>query len=180
MPNLSINYGLGSFYSSNRREVAGYQLGSNGLPEIVYGNRVPVFDQLETFFSQQLSFNLSIPIFSRYTPRQGYLNAKLNYDNAILNGKQEEQNLFKAVAQAYQDAKAALAKYKATVVQVENLKASFSYAQARMDAGLLDVYAFIEILNNKSRAETELLQARYDYVLKVKVLDLYQGKPLSF
>jgi outer membrane protein len=29
-------------------------------------------------------------------------------------------------------------------------------------------------------AESNLLQAKYDYIFKLKVLDYYQGKPLGF
>ena len=34
--------------------------------------------------------------------------------------------------------------------------------------------------NNLSKAQSDLLQAKYDYILKLKVLDFYLGKPLSF
>ena len=45
---------------------------------------------------------------------------------------------------------------------------------------MLDFLAYLEVLNNHTRAEIEQTQAQYDRILKRKILDLYQGKPLSF
>ena len=45
---------------------------------------------------------------------------------------------------------------------------------------MLDFYSLLEVLNAKTRAESALIQAQYDLLLKSKVLDLYQGIPLQF
>ena len=55
-----------------------------------------------------------------------------------------------------------------------------TFAQKRFDAGVIDFYVYMETVNNKTRAESELLQAKYDFIVKTKILDLYQGKPLTF
>jgi outer membrane protein len=34
--------------------------------------------------------------------------------------------------------------------------------------------------NKMAKAQSDLLQAKYEYVFKAKVLDFYQGKPLKF
>lgn len=180
MPTVNINFGLGSFYSSNSRERAGFGLDPDGFPEIIYGNRIPVLTQLETNFSSSMSISLNIPIFNRYQNRQSYLNSKLNYQNALLNVEIEQNDLFKSIQQAHLDARAALAKFKATEIQLESLTETFRYAEAKQAAGLMDFYTFIDILNNKTKAEVDLIQAQYDFVLKRKILDLYQGKELSF
>lgn len=39
---------------------------------------------------------------------------------------------------------------------------------------------YINIRNNKSRAESELLQSKYDLIFRLKVIDFYLGKTLSF
>ena len=55
----------------------------------------------------------------------------------------------------------------------------FDYTQKKFDAGLISSLDFNTALNNKNKAETDLLQAKFDYILKLKVLDYYQGKPLN-
>jgi outer membrane protein len=40
-------------------------------------------------------------------------------------------------------------------------------------------YDYTVAKNNLGRARSEYLQAKYDYIFKIKVLDFYQGKPLT-
>jgi outer membrane protein len=178
-PTLSISYGFNSFYSSNSRERLGYTL-VDGFPSITYGNTIPLNTQLNTNFGQSLNFSLNVPIFNRFATRQNYLISKVNYNSSLLNLEAEQQDLYKSIQQAHLDATAADAKYLATQEQLRSLDMSFRYAEARYNAGMLDHYAFMEVLNNKTKAEIEQLQSLYDRMLKRKVLDIYQGKPLNF
>lgn len=180
MPTLNISFGLASFYSSNARDQIGYRVNSQGFPEIVYGDRKPVMTQFNSNFSQTMSISLNVPIFNRYLNRQNYLTSKLNLENALLNVQITQNDLFKSIQQAHLDAKAASAKYEATLIQLESLREAYRYAEAKQNAGLMDFYTFIDVLNNLTKAEVDLVQARYDFVLKRKILDLYQGKELSF
>ncbi|MEM7039190.1 MAG: TolC family protein, partial [Bacteroidota bacterium] len=118
MPTLSVSYGLGSFYSSNR-PFEGYEpdLAAGELIPI-FGETPPLFTQLETNFAQSLNFNLSIPIFQNYTLRQSYTVAKLNYENQQLVRENEEMELYKAVMTAHQDALVAKARFDATSEQL--------------------------------------------------------------
>jgi outer membrane protein len=34
--------------------------------------------------------------------------------------------------------------------------------------------------NKLTKTQSDLLQAKYEYVFKTKILDFYQGKPLKF
>jgi outer membrane protein len=178
-PTLNVSYGIGSFYSSNAKNPIGYAL-VEGFPQIIYGPRIPMFDQFENNFNQMLSLNLTVPIFNRMLTRQNYLLSRLNHQNTELALRSEELELYKAIQQAHLDAKAADAKYAATEAQMESFKESLRYAQARYDAGILDFVAYLEVVNNNTRAEIERIQAQYDRVLKRKIIDLYQGKPLKF
>lgn len=178
-PTLSVGFGLTSFYSSNSRKRIGYQL-VDGFPEILYGQTIPMFTQFSDNFSQTLNLNLSVPIFNRLATRQNYLASKVNYNSAMLTMEAEQLDLYKSIQQAHLDALAAEAKFVATTEQLRSLEESYRYAQARYDAGVLDHYAFMEVLNSKTKAEIEQLQARYDRMLKRKILEIYQGKPLQF
>ena len=39
---------------------------------------------------------------------------------------------------------------------------------------------FVDAKNRFSKASSNLIQAKYDYIFKVKILDFYQGKELAF
>ena len=78
------------------------------------------------------------------------------------------------------NAKAALNKYNASKLSVEAATESFKYAQQKFNAGVITAFDFSTAKNRLYAAEGNLLQAKYDYVFKLKVLDYYQGKPLGF
>jgi outer membrane protein len=179
-PTLNITFGLGSFYSSNAKETVLDTILFDLVPLYTYGDPIPMSTQFRDNFGKTLSFSLTVPIFNRMLTRQNHRLSKLNYNTAELNVKAEEMALYRAIQQAHLDAKAADAKYRATEAQQESLRESLRYAQARYDAGLLDFLSYLEVLNNSTRAEIEQVQAQYDRILKRKILDLYQGKPLSF
>lgn len=179
-PTLNITFGLGSFYSSNAKETVLDTILFDIVPLYTYGDQIPMWTQFSNNFGKTLSFSLTVPIFNRMQTRQGHRISKINYNTAELNVKAEELSLYRAIQQAHLDAKAADAKFAATLAQNESLNESLRFAQARYDAGMLDFLAYLEVLNNHTRAEIEQTQAQYDRILKRKILDLYQGKPLSF
>ena len=57
---------------------------------------------------------------------------------------------------------------------------AFEYAEQRYGVGLMNSLEFNTASNNLARVKSELLRAKYDYIFKMKVLDFYQGKPITF
>lgn len=178
-PTLNLNYGVFSFFSSNARPLDSIRFVGGEIKQF-FGPTTPFFNQFSDNLSHGVTLSLNIPIFNNWSLRQTYTNARINYDNTILQYQNERNELLKAIYQACQDADAAQAQFAANTQQLESIEKSLEYAQNRYDAGILDFYTLREILNNKTRAELELNRAKYDYILKRKVLDLYQGKEMRF
>ena len=91
-----------------------------------------------------------------------------------------EQNLYKTIAQAYANARAALNKYNANKLSVEANEVSFNFAQQKYNVGSLSSFDYNSAKTRLQTALGNLVQAKYDYVFKLKVLDYYQGKPITF
>lgn len=169
-PTLNLNGNLGSSYSSN------------GIFNVLtfQQEKIPYFDQLDRNFNQSLSLQLNIPIFNRLNVRNQVRNADISYRQSQLQYTITQNNLTQKIQQAWLDVVAAVNKYKATQEQLIALNESYKIAESRYEAGLMDFYSFNENLNNRTKAESDLLQARYDFLFKRKILDLYQGKPIKF
>ncbi len=179
-PTLSLSYGLRSFYSSSARPLLGFdQDPEQGLVPI-YGDPNSISRQLGDNIGQAVGLSLNIPIFQNYLVRQNVRTSEINLENTILNYENEQNQLYQSILLAHQDAEAAYATFEATQEQILAADISFKFAQTRYDAGVIDFPTYLETLNNKTRAERELLQAKYDFILKTKILDLYQGKTLEF
>jgi len=190
-PTLSFNGSIGTGYSGLAKDIVGYNfttdtLGYVGSTPFTYQRQEPVFkqtpfaDQFKNNVNKSIGFTLSVPLYNGWQTMTGIKNAKLNTINAKLNQDLAEQNLYKAIAQAFANARAALNKYVASKASVEASEQSFNYAQQKFSAGAISTYDFNLTKSRLANAQSNLLQAKYDFLFKLKVLDFYQGKPLSF
>ncbi len=85
----------------------------------------------------------------------------------------------KDVETAYTNAVAASKSYQASLESMESLKKAFDYATAKLNAGLITGNDYATAKTNYEAAESTLLQAKYQFIFDLKVLDFYQGKPLT-
>ncbi|MDX2171984.1 MAG: TolC family protein [Bacteroidota bacterium] len=190
-PTISLNASMGTGYSGLAKElvsanVSGFQpSGITSKGDTVYTPTTdvitrdkPFADQFNDNVNKSIGFTLTIPLFNGLQTYTSVKNAKINALNAKFSQDLVEQNLYKTIAQAFANAKAALNKYNATKASVEAAAESFKYAQQKFDAGALSAFDFNSAKNRLFAAESNLLQSKYDYIFKLKVLDYYLGKPL--
>jgi outer membrane protein len=191
-PTLSMTGLIGTGYSGLNKNITGYTSVPTNVGDIpgygplvvnqqvpVFGNAKPFLDQYKSNVNKSIGFSLNIPIFNGLQTNTAYKNARINLLNARYTQELNKQNLYKAIAQAYANAKAALNKYKASQASVDAATESFKYAEQKFNAGAINSFDFTTAKNRLFAAESNLLQAKYDYVFKLKVLDYYQGKPLT-
>lgn len=137
-------------------------------------------DQFSDNVNKSIGFTLSVPIFNGLQTYTGVKNAQLNALNAKYTQDLTEQNLYKTIAQAFANARAALNKYNASKASVEASEQSFYYAQQKYNVGAISTFDYNNAKTRLQNAQGNLVQAKYDYVFKLKVLDFYQGKELKF
>ncbi|MFI5148784.1 MAG: TolC family protein [Bacteroidia bacterium] len=194
-PRLSMNVAIGTGYSGANKElvglptVTGYQWNGDVTtggqqvlqPTFVAQTRTTGFtSQLSSNFNRSVGFSLTVPIFNGLQTYSNVERARLQVKNADLNLQIQKLQLRKTIQQAYADAHAALIKFQATKRSVDATQESFKYADQKFNVGLLNSLDYNDAKNKLVKAQSDLLQAKYDYIFKVKVLDFYQGKPLSF
>lgn len=179
-PSVSISASANSNYTSNRLEILRYDtLAGQAFP--VYGtNPVPYFEQISGYFYINTGLSVNVPIFQNGRSRLAVERSRINLANAQLDYENTRNNLIKEIQQAYLDAESAQARLAASGDQLRFLNETLSYMESKYQAGLVDFYTYSEALNNRTQAQTEALTARYDFLLKLKILDLYQGKDLTY
>jgi outer membrane protein len=135
--------------------------------------------QLKDNNNRTIGFYLNIPIFTGWQVRNAITKAKLARAGAEYDLQLTKNNLRKIIQQSYADAVAALKRYGASLKQVEAQSESFKYAEQKFDVGLLNSVDFNQIKKELTAAQSELLQAKYDYIFKTTILSFYMGNPLS-
>jgi outer membrane protein len=52
--------------------------------------------------------------------------------------------------------------------------------ETKYNVGLMTAIDYLIEKNNFFQAESNLIQAKYDYIFKTKILDFYQGQAITF
>lgn len=136
--------------------------------------------QLKDNQYKQITLGLSIPIFNKLKIQRDISIAKVNMLDAQYNLKQSKQTLYKNIQQANSDAISALEKYYSSIDAVESMLEAFKYTSEKFDVGLVSSIDYSIAKNNLSKTQSDLLQAKYEYLLRVKILDFYNGEEISF
>ena len=83
------------------------------------------------------------------------------------------------VYQAYNDAKGALKAYEAAVKTLNARELAYNFSQERYNVGLLNAFDFSQSQNQYVAAQSEVVRTKYDFIFKLKVLELYFGIPIT-
>lgn len=194
-PSLSVTGSIGTGTSElNKKVISSSYNGFDPVATTIDGSNIVVYqphvdvvtektpfaDQFKDNVNKSVGFTLNVPIFNGLQTVTGIKNAKLNVLNAKYSQDLVEQNLYKTIAQAYANSKAALNKFNANKASVDASEQSFFYAQQKFNVGAISTFDFNSAKTRLMNAQSNLVQAKYDYVFKLKVLDYYQGKELKF
>ena len=161
-PTLSLSGGLGTNYYNT----SGFQTDGFGK-------------QLENNFSQYMGLNLSVPIFNRFQTRNSIRSARVEQENQQLLLDNTKKTLYKEIQQAYYNAVAADAKYASSTVAAQSSHDAFTLMQAKYENGKANITEFNESKNNYLRAESDLVQARYEQLYQHALLQFYRGREVN-
>lgn len=177
---IGLKIAKGAYYP--RLQLTG-SYGTGAQRYINSGNSAITSDPYSTQFKDNantsVGLSLSIPLFNGGNTRYQVASAHISLDNSRLQLEQEKKKLYKDIQQAYTDAVAAQKRYNASLKNKQSAEESFRYTENKFTLGLVNALDYTTSRNNLAKAETELLQAKYEFVFKVKILDFYMGNPLS-
>ena len=154
-PSVNLNGSLGTNYYSTLNRSFSQQLGDN--------------------FNRYIGVSLSIPIFNRFATRNRVRTAKLQHDDYALKLEDTKKTLYKEIQQAWYNASAAESKYASSVTAAEASQASFELTSKKYENGTATAVAYNEAKQNLLKAQSDELQAKYEYIFRSKILDFYKG-----
>ena len=149
------------------------------MPQINKSYRTMSFgDQLKNNNNQSVGFTLNVPIFNGWQGRTAINKAKIQKSQAELDLGITTRDLRKVIEQAYADAVAALQKYSASNDRVKAQTEAFNYAQQKFDVGVMTAFDYNTSKKDLTKSESDLLQAKFDFIFKTTILDFYMGNPI--
>ncbi|WP_029037615.1 TolC family protein [Salinimicrobium xinjiangense] len=193
---------LGAFFNYNTRESGAGRFISAGLDpdepfreigfvqstqEVVVapnmateiGNPLPFFEQLQLNDGISYGIQLNVPIFNGFATRNQVKRNEVGVLRSEYQLEQTRLDLEANVYQAYTDARGALKAYEAALLAREAQVQAYDYATERYNVGMTNAFDFSQAKFNLENAEIEVVRAKYDYIFKLKVLELYFGVPIT-
>jgi len=158
-------------------------LGANLFSNYVdqaFGTERPTFGkQISNNLSQSLNLNLSVPIFSQFNTKASVQRARVQQQISEVAELEAKNTLRQDIETAYNSALSAEQSYQANLIRLKAVEESFRIAQKRLDAGAINSVDFQVAQNNLFNTQADLLNAKYTYIFRVKVLDFYLGNPIN-
>lgn len=172
-PSLSLSAALGTSFSDQIRV-------SNNPFDGDYNKIKPFRDQWTDNRNATLSFRFNVPIFNAYQISSYIGKSRIGLMNADYNLQLSKNTLRKNVETAYADALSAHSTYVARGKSLASLRESFHYTEQKFNVGMVNAIDYNLAKSQLAKSESELLSAKYDYLFKLKILDFYLGRPLTF
>jgi outer membrane protein len=120
---------------------------------------------------------LSIPVLNGFSVRNNVRRNKINVTSTEYELEQAELDLESNIYQAYVDAQGARKAYEASLASLESQELAYQYAKDRFDVGLTNSFDFSQSKLRYDNALIDVNRGKYDYIFKIKVLELYFGVP---
>ena len=131
--------------------------------------------QISDNFSTNVSFGLSVPIYNKMQTPTQVKRQQMNVENAQLQLEQKKKSIRKEIDQAYYNAQAAQTEKISSQQAARSAAEAERYALEKYAAGRASVYEYKEAKQSHLQAVSDHLQARYNYLFKVRILDYYMG-----
>lgn len=191
LPSLNFFAGLGTGFSElSRRQIGSTLVNTyigevNGTPLFIdvqqpIFEQTPFRDQMDQNLNRTIGFTMNIPIFNALQSRTNYKRAYLNYENTKLQLESTKFQLRREVEQAYLDAQTAYEQYEASKKSKNAQEALFEVVTTRYEAGLANSFEFNQSKLQYESALSNFLQAKFQLLFRIKVVEFYQGKTLTF
>jgi len=194
MPTLSLFGGLYTNYSNTAKlqQLTGTTDVQTSDYVMVSNVKTPVYSQQSNFNSLSIGYDtqlknninsaigisLQIPLINNMKVRNELKLAKVAELQVKEQAKTSRIQLRQAIVQDFVNLNADYTTYKILLSQVEDFGQSFHAAEIRYTNGAISTVDYVIAKNNFDRVQLNLVVAKYNYMLRTKLLDFYQDRPL--
>lgn len=193
LPSLSFNASLGTGYSGRNYEPVGpqllngyYEIGTTQGGEAVYA---PIYGQATQVksFSQQLNdnlnesvgFTLSVPIFNNMANKYATDRARVQYEQAKTTLDKQRNALQVDVQNALTAQRGAYRQYISAKLAVDASEEAVRMANERYAQHAITATDLNVAKARLQKSTSQMINAKYNYLMAEKALDILQGQPVN-
>jgi outer membrane protein len=155
-PKLSLNYRTGT-----------------SSQQILEQKNLPLTEQFNNNFFQNVFLTLQIPVFNQNTTRLNVQKSKLNQQIQQLKTEQEKIKIRNQIQQLQQEIEASEENYKVSVENEKRQKEAFELTEKSYEIGKITRYEVELARNNLIISELTKIQMKYEMLFKQKQLETF-------
>jgi len=172
-PTLSASYGINTSYNDNFRITAADPNNPNEFVRQSVGFSDQFFDQL---VNKTIGASLQVPIFNNWDTRTSMQSSKIALKNSKLELENIKFQIFEEVRQAYNDYVSFTKELESTEKSLIAAERAFETEQQRYTVGASTLIELNQANANFVQAQSNRVQAIYNFVFQEKLLDYFLGR----
>lgn len=139
---------------------------------------IPYATQLNNNFNSAISVGIQIPLLNGMQVRNKLNQAKVAQKQLTVQAQHTRDQLRTSIETDFVNMNTDYASYQILQRQAADFEQSFRAAEVRFANGAISTVDFVIAKNNLDRVKLNLVSIKYNYLLRTKLLDFYQDKPL--
>jgi len=164
LPSVSMNYGLNTSYR--------YNFTGDGAFDKIH-------NQYNDNHGHTIGLSVRYIIFDGQSRKASITKAKINKEIIEQSLVDEKLKLRETIERAYLDAKASLKQYETSLASLKAQQESFNISEERYKLGAMNSFDFDIVTSRLFNSKATVINAKYNFVFKSKVLDFYNGIPIK-
>ncbi len=160
-PSLYFGAGMNTNYSSLARDAM--------------QEKISYSSQLKNNRFSSIGIGVSIPIFNASIAKNRVKLSEISLENNRLAELETKRQLRQFIDQAWLNMKNSYERYQLLLEQVNAYRESFKAAEVRFQSGVGTSVDYLNAKDRMDRSNINLLNAKYDFVLRKRILDFYRG-----
>lgn len=190
-PELSVFAGLNTNYSSAAQTFTeiGNAIVETGDFVTVNNQDLPVLsertkfssqgieysDQFENNLSTVIGLSMRVPLFNGFRAKYNVAIQKNRVEESLLELDRTYLDIKNTIAQVHFDMDASFLRYESLEKQVNAFEESYRINEIRFNSGVSNFLSYVTSKNNLDNAKLNFSNAKYEYLLRVRVLEYYRG-----
>ena len=143
--------------------------------DLFEGSKIDYMDQFNNNLNSAAGISVRIPLFNGFRIKNNVKIEKLQLEETQVNLQQTKFTFKQSIKEAYNNMEASFNRYHILLKQVEAFEESFRINEVRFNNGVSNVVDYIISKNNMDASRLNLNKTKYEYLLRVKILDYYRG-----
>ncbi len=144
--------------------------------EILYQeNSIDYLDQFNNNYNTVVGLSLRVPIFNGFRAKNEVALEKIQLEESSVNLENTKLLFKQSIDEAYLKMESAYDRYFILEKQLDSYERSFRINEIRFNNGVSNIVEYFTSKNNLDTSKLNLSNARYEYILRVRVLDYYRG-----